>query len=268
MMTEAARHVLVHNAGTDVDAILQKCFPGGWANFDGPTPEFFIHHAEFELLVANRLHLKAVSSHQIRLPMLRGHEIAFLPIVFIRRPELRAAAMWQFERSRNDTDPATIFARDNGFRAWILEMLKPQWRDKVCDGQTLLFGFRRNTRVESGDPALFANARANISALPFVGIVERFQDSMKRLVKLYAPHRPEFKAAETSRTSAMLAPEQSVAQELARIENELGPLLFRELQGRNAHDIALYEIAMQKFNAVNDAPDTAGPRSPAPAAAI
>lgn len=244
------RPVILHfhtfkNAGTSVDAILQKCFPEGWANFDGPVPEFFIHHSEMELIARNRRQLRAISSHQIRLPVPGSSTVEFLPIVFIRRPELRIASIWRFQRQRNDDHPATVLAKELEFKEWVERNLEPRARLSIRNNQAHIFSFRTDRRTKRNDPRAFDRAKANFEALPLMGVVERFDDSMSVYERLYSPHLPEFHHVPAPPKNTTGQSDLPVSEQLEAVRNDLGDDLYARLQEANTEDIALYEMAVE-----------------------
>lgn len=243
------RPVILHfhtfkNAGSTVDAILQKCFPHAWTNYDGPVPEFFIHHSEMAIIARNRSQLKAISSHQIRLPNPSCPGVEFLPIVFIRRPELRIASIWRFQRQRKDDHPATVLAKELRFKEWVARCLDPQPPTSIRNNQMRLFSFRIDQRTKAGDPHAFQYAMANVRALPFIGVVEQFDASMRIYEQLYSPQVPDFRYKPVTPENVTGKPNLSTEEQLAEVADELGNDLFNRLQEANAKDIALYEYAL------------------------
>lgn len=249
------RPVILHfhtykNAGTTVDALLQRCFSEAWANFDGPVEEFFIHHSEIAIIARNRPHLKAISSHQIRLPVPESPTIEFLPIVFIRRPELRVASLWRFEQRRNDDHPRSRIARERGFKEWVADTISGPYAPLICNSQTLLFSFQLNNRTLIGDPNVFDFALENFRKLDFIGVVEKLSECIKVYQRMYGEAIPEFRYEGISARNVTGRIDLSTEEQLKEIAKELGPDLFQALQNKNAHDIALYEIALGKFREV------------------
>lgn len=246
---DRTRSVILHfhifkNAGSSVDSILSDSFPGGWANYDGPVPEFFIHQSEMEIIARNRAQLKAISSHQIRLPLPVSSVVEFLPIVFVRRPELRIASMWRFQRQRKDDHPATLLARQLSLKDWVARCLEPGAPISIKNNQTHLFSFQYDKRVKANDPDALPRAIKNIESIPFVGIVEAFNESMQLYEELYAPKVSGFRFRATSPSNVTDNPSISANKKMKNLQNELGSKLFERLQDNNEKDIVLYEKCM------------------------
>ncbi|MEX0345401.1 MAG: hypothetical protein AB3N20_10800 [Rhizobiaceae bacterium] len=253
--SDGKRPVILHfhtfkNAGSSVDAVLQQCFPDAWANFDGPVPEFFIHHSELEIIARNRSQLKAISSHQIRLPVPQSQKVEFLPIVFIRRPELRIASIWRFQRQRHDNHPATLLAKQLSFREWVVHNLAKKLPQATDNGQTHLFSYDLDKRRRVREPGALERAIRNLEELPLVGIVEKFDQSMKLFEALYQPKIPEFQYQSVGARNATGDVNLSEDKQLEQLREDLGCDLFKELQAANAVDIELYNHVTEKYRLV------------------
>lgn len=251
------RPVLLHyhtfkNAGSTIDACLQRCFPNAWANFDGPVPEFFIHHSELEIIARNRPHLKAMSSHQIRLPVPVCDDIEFLPIVFIRRPELRLASIWRFQRQRTDEHPATTKAQALDFRSWLKELLDAYPVGIPQYSQAHLFSFNLNQRTKRDDDRISEYAMRNITSLPLVGIVERFDESMNAFTKLYSQVSAEFTYEPIKPVNVTWRATGKVDHLLNELEHQIGCDLLDQVRARYATDVLLYERSVAALNQFNN----------------
>lgn len=246
------RYVVLHyhifkNAGTSVDAILRSCFPDAFMSVDGPVPEFFINQTEVNIMLRNRSQVKAFSSHQIRLPLPEDRRIGYLPIIFIRQPELRIQSMWQFQRARTDSHPATRLAQQLAFPDWVRLHLEKRVTAPLINQQALLFSFQYDRRTPVGHPEILSRAINNIQALPFIGIVENFEASMKIYQKLYQPLVPELVFDQLPQLNRSSNEALETKERIARIEEELGAGLFSELHERMRLDLELYEKCVDKF---------------------
>lgn len=247
-----SRHVLLHyhvfkNAGTSVDAILKDCFGDGFMAVDGPVPEFFINQTEVNVMIRNRAQVKALSSHQIRLPLPNDRRIEYLPIIFIRRPELRIQSMWRFQRSRNDTHPATRLAKQLDFPDWVRFNLEQRRNSPILNQQALLFSFQYDQRTPASHPAIIDRAIDNVRDLSFVGIVEHFEASMKIYERLYQPLVPELEFDGVPQLNRSAGEDLPGKEKIARVEKELGAGLFSELSERMCLDLELYEYCVDSF---------------------
>ena len=250
--TNTLRYVIVHyhifkNAGTSVDHILDTCFPNAFMHVDGPVPEFFINQTELNVMVRNRDQVKAISSHHVRLPVPNDQSITYLPVTFIRRPEIRIRSVWRFQRSRDDQHPETLLAKSHPFKDWIQYYLKSRNGAFLTNPQALLYAFRYDERTRVNNPEIRERAFENVERVPFVGIVERFVDSLKIFEALYQENIPNFKVNDIpwlNATSDNLDPQK----EMEEIEDILGRGLLENLREHNRIDIELYETCIRKFD--------------------
>jgi hypothetical protein len=247
------RKIIIHyhtfkNAGSTVDRVLAACFPkGGWANFDGPTPDFFISQTELVHILGPRTHLSAMSSHQIRLPLPASMRFEVLPIVFIRRPELRAASIWRFERLHGADRARQAMAKQLSLADWIREQFSDRHGRHITNSQTYLFSFGYDFRPLR-DPYETSVALRNLGEVPFVGLVEEFDISIRAYERLYGPQVPGFRIdRDVKAVNVTDKRPLSVAERLKELEAEIGPALFAEFQERNSKDIELYEWAQKRF---------------------
>jgi len=248
----AERQVVLHyhifkNAGTSVDAILRDCFADGFMTVDGPVPEFFINQTEVNVMVRNRAQVKALSSHQIRLPVPTDRRLAYCPIIFIRRPELRIQSMWRFQRSRNDSHPATRLAKQLDFADWVRFHLEERAQAPLMNQQSLLFSFEYDRRTPVNHPDILDRAIANIDSLPFVGIVEHFEESMKMYQRLYQPGVPDLQVDRLPQLNRTTDQELESEEQIERFQHELGAELFSELSERMHMDLELYRRCVEGF---------------------
>ena len=155
--------------------------------------------------------------------------------------------MWRFQRSRNDSHPATALAKRLAFPEWVRFHLEERRSSPLLNQQTLLFSFQYDQRTPVNHPEILDRAIENVQDLSFVGIVEHFEASMRIYERLYRPlvRQLEFdRVAELNRSAEEDLPEK---EKIARIEEQLGSGLFSELSERMRLDLDLYEHCMGSF---------------------
>jgi len=247
------RNIIVHyhtykNAGSTIDLILKTCFPGQWANFDlVGVPGYFIRQSDMEGIARSRPDIRAFSSHQMRLPVPKGNNVNFLPIIFIRHPILRASSIWRYEGRRKNNHPRSIFARENSFQDWVKKSFEPPHSRAIMNNQAYFLSFGPDRHAMRDDPKQLENAIANIEALPSIGVVSEFQKSILVYEKLYQPQVPGFAYHEVEARNATHKQALSIDEALEKAKEELGDL-YGELERRNDHDLALYNLAKAKLD--------------------
>lgn len=255
------RNVILHyhvfkNAGSSVDEWLRRNLgAGACARVEGDRPR---HTIEAEVLarhvVANTT-LRAVSSHQARLPPPRVEGIRFHPIVFLRHPVDRAGSVYAFEKRQAGDAPGVQAARSLGFADYVRWRLAPGHGCVISNFQTLhLSGAHGPLQHMVASDSHLADARERLAALPCFGLVERFAESLAwisaELGPAFSMHAGEAMPAANASTGR--AP--GLAARLQAIAAELGPALHAELLERNRHDLALYASASSRFDAESVVP--------------
>jgi len=246
----ANRAVVIHyhlfkNAGSSVDAILQHNFGDKWIEIEGPnnkklTPEMMADH-----ITANP-DIQAISSHtaQITLPKVPGVEI--IPIVFIRHPLARIKSAYEFERKQDFDTPGSQVAKAGDFNHYMTWRLSTPTMTQVSNFHTYrLKDFK--TFTINRDAHLFRQRAINaMKALPAVGMVERFNESMQRFAELIRPHFPDFELFE-AHVNTTSDPSKTLHAKLKAFEDEIGRETYLNLVQLNSNDLELYHYALKNF---------------------
>ncbi|HSI50742.1 MAG TPA: hypothetical protein VLA61_20930 [Ideonella sp.] len=241
-----SRLVLFHyhlfkNAGTSVDKILHENFGSRWLTRefeDKPAEQHALELAEW--LEANP-QASAFSSHTAQLPVPDLPDVQVMPIVFMRHPIDRIASAYQFERQqKDDVGFGSQLAKGTTLAGYVRARLAlPQ--DRQCrnfHGERLA----RMKRPDYGDER--ERALAALHALPYVGLVDRFDASMRWLQQVIEPEFPLFHAFPVAENvSRPSAPSQ--ADRLRALEDEIGSETFALLAAANALDLELYEATCE-----------------------
>ena len=175
---ETPRTVVLHYhlfkcAGTSVDAVLQRAFPGRWR-----TREFERHggdnSAEVAAWIAEEADARAFSSHTMVGPVPHVPGVRLVPFVMLREPVARILSAYLFERSQ---DADTLGARAAGAHDLAGYVAAQEGRSRQCRN----FQTSRLATHGPGSGDEFARATAALDLFPVVGAVERFAASMARL---------------------------------------------------------------------------------------
>lgn len=234
------RKVILHyhlfkNAGTSVDAMLRRNFGAAWG-----TREFEGSHAQVLQQVADWIqtqpHAIAFSSHTAQLPPPKGPALESFPVVFVRHPIDRIASAYYFECKQGGDGFGAVLARNTTLAGYIEIRLSmsydAQCRDFHCYRLGQMFPADTGSQAE--------RALRAVETLPFVGLVEAYEQSIQRMTNWLKPHFPQVQpvvmARNTSRDHA--AP---LEVRLAEVRAEIGDALYRRLEEINAADFAVYE---------------------------
>lgn len=178
------RHVIVHvhifkNAGSTFDSILEKNF--GQDFLDHRDDQIMIKGGGEYLkhILQERPNLKAISSHHIYFNPKEAETdaIKILPVYFLRHPLERVLSVYKYEKKQPLLTPGAIQAKKLNINDYVL------WRMQPNVGGTIR---NMNTRYCSGlsnqasiNDLSFELAKKNLNDSQFVGIVDRFDDSIR-----------------------------------------------------------------------------------------
>lgn len=233
---------LFKNAGTSVDAMLAANFGDEWVEH-----EFAIKRRETnsaavrEFLIANP-GIAALSSHTAQLPVPHIEGVEIFPIIFVRHPLLRIRSAYIFESTqRVDTGGARL-ARSTDFAGYVTALLERAGPNQVQNFQTSRLAL---IAPRAGIPPL-ERALGACETLPFVGLVERYGDSIARLTALLRPQLPDFQPL-VVRRNVTVEHNKTHEGELDAIRDELGEPLYRKLLAANARDMAVHEHVSESY---------------------
>ena len=237
------RKVIIHfhnfkSAGTSIDYILQRNFGGRWLAWEENDDP-----AAITALIQKRPSLKAVSSHTLAIRLPESPGIQFFPIVFLRHPIDRAVSMYRFyNQYRRHPGQEAEQARQTdlpGFITWQLE------RGRDYRNYYTMRLSQWNTLPET-EQSEFERARAALSELPFVGLVDQFDASLTRLADYLGPDFPGFQiySVQANVTAKTQVP---LNQRLGKLKLDIGESMFERLTEANRDDIALYEIIRARY---------------------
>lgn len=232
------RLVILHyhflkNAGMSLESILHRSFGSRFASIDTPVRDGHISaEALLTYLRGNPL-VEAVSSHQFRYPVPCVPGFLFFDVCFLREPLDRIRSMYDYFREKPDAgDAVSDFANalsPGGFVAKLIEEMP--WY--IHDAQVnLLANGIANDIPEPGD---FDRAVAKMLRTSFLGVVDRFQESLAAGEHFLKPVFPTLDCtAEMENVSAAQA---------GSLKEACEPAVYAELTRITAGDQKLVELA-------------------------
>src|SRR5438067_225366 len=110
LMARKARFVVVHyhifkNAGTTVERVLEREFPGRFARLHGPTPDAVLDGEDLTAFLKDHPNVQAVTSHHLRYPAPVMRNVVVFDCCFLRHPLDRIDSMYNYFRKIDSTDP-------------------------------------------------------------------------------------------------------------------------------------------------------------------
>ncbi|WP_090571111.1 sulfotransferase family 2 domain-containing protein [Nitrosomonas sp. Nm33] len=240
------RNIIFHyhffkNAGTSVDALLKSNFPEQWVTREFTGGNHAINVSQVEDWIRQEPNAIAFSSHTAALPPPELKGIKILPVLFVRHPIDRIASAYSFERKQGGDSFGAVLARNTTLQGYIEVRLSLK-HDRQCRN----FHVSRLSQMFKGeDSDEIALALRALEVLPFVGIVDKFDQSMEEMAKWLSSYFLDFHATPMARnvTRDLSIP---LNQRLDQIKTEIGEDCYTKLLEANAGDIAVYNASFQK----------------------
>ena len=242
----ASRRVILHyhlfkNAGTSVDELLRQNFASQSATHEFGSPRHDIAAAMVEFIRSNP-HLRAISSHTALLPVPQIDGIEIFPIIFVRHPIDRLRSAYEFERRQKANTHGARLAKAHDLRGYLTALLEPPRSRQARNFQTY--------RLALGSPGAGnyrARALQTIGALPFIGLVDAFEESVRRLTDQLSGYFPEFAPSIPHANAQMSVARLSLVERLAAVRSSVGNAFYQELAGSNADDLYIHEYVSTSY---------------------
>ena len=226
---------LFKNAGSSVDAILKSNFPTQWVTREFNSTYDF-NQQQVALWCEQESQVVAFSSHTALLPPPKIADTTVFPILFIRHPIDRIASAYEFEKHQDGDSPAILLARNNSLAGYIEHHLSHERISQCRNFQShrLAQFSNANNSADMLEAALHA-----IGQLPFIGLVDAFEESLQRLTHWLLPHFPDFEAVAVAKN--VRRGDMDLPARLAAIQKEIGDECYQQLLDANSDDMAVYE---------------------------
>lgn len=231
------------NAGTSVDRMLKANFGERWTEREFTETPASRRHQSIHDFLQGEPGLQAFSSHTAPLPEPELADREIFPVLFVRHPLLRIRSAYQFEHRQDATTRGAILAKQTDLRGYVTTFLDDPKARQVRNFQA--------ARFAGGTPGRPAQERqrvlATLDRLPFVGLVEAFDESVMRLGTLIRPLFPEFEPLALHENATAGATARSTEDQLARLRDELGADLYDRLVAENGLDLELYGAVRTRY---------------------
>lgn len=248
------RNVIVHyhlfkNAGTSLDAVLQWNFGKAWVQqefveTDRKALRLNAHsnHEAVGAFIADNPRLQAMSSHTALLPVPNVENTDIFSIMFIRHPIDRLRSSYQFERRQDADTFGANLAKTTDLAGYLRTLLDHKSHRAARNFQA----FRLALNEEASAGSELKRARRALDRLSFVGLVESFSDSLRKLEGLLRKNFHDFSAYEFRRNVTQLD-SSSLEARLAAVRTEIGENLYDELIVANSDDMKIFEIVANSY---------------------
>ncbi len=215
---------LFKNAGTSVDAILKRNFPGKWV-----TREFPIKGENNTALVEDWIRetpdAVAYSSHTMMGPIPQVEGVRVISFMLLRDPIERIKSAYRFERTQNADTWGAQLAKEHDFEGYVRARLARQG-DRQCRN----FQTYRLASMMPGEGTELERAKRALAALSVVGRVEAFDAAMGRLKAAYPGMRYRAVKANTSAGKREVGMSEELVRMLGKLNHSDMDLFFNVAQ--------------------------------------
>lgn len=240
------RFVIVHyhifkNAGSTLEFILEREFPGRFARIHGPAPDATLDGGDLTAFLEDHPGIQAVTSHHLRYPAPSIRNIIVFDCCFLRHPLDRLDSVYSYFRKIDSTDPLCRLAHRQSPAEFMRHLLEHS-PEQVSNVQvTHLANQGAFTRpAHTGDLERAIQTVRNM-ALP--GTVEMFRESMAAAEYFMKPAFPSIRlGARAVNVSRPNLPEDRQN----RLRELWGTDLYQHLAHMNQLDIELFESTSEE----------------------
>lgn len=245
VLSRKMRFVVVHyhvlkNAGTTVEQILDREFPGAFARLHGPNADCTLDAEDLAAFLEDHPEIKAVTSHHLRYPAPSIRNIVIFDCCFLRHPLDRLDSLYSYLRKIDSTDTLCRNARRLGPSEFMRHLLDHSPEHISNIQVTALANRGAFTRPANASDLDRAVRTVQNMALP--GVVEMFRESMVA-GEYYL--RPAFPSIRLGAPPANISRPHAVSP--ADLVQRWGRGIYEELARHNELDIALFEAACREI---------------------
>lgn len=257
--TSGNRLVLLHahifkNAGSTIDWILERNF--GVAFRDDRADSLMLKDSDYlQNLVGSDNNLKAISSHSLPLPAPKVSGVDFIALLMLRDPLLRVRSVYDFERRQKAETPGAKHAKIYSFKEYVEWRMSPSVSPTIRNMQ-VRYLTRTVPLIDQNLTENHMNAATDlIDSNPFVGVVERFDQSMAVFRRGLLNHGLDldFAYKKQNITSKSV---RSRDQLVEALKCDLGDSLFDHVVEQNRYDSNLYDhatkVVASRFASLSD----------------
>jgi len=251
LIARKMRFVVVHyhifkNAGTTVERILEREFPGNFARLHGPAADCTLDSGDLASFLEDHPDIQAVTSHHLRYPAPSLRNAVIFDCCFLRHPLDRLDSMYSYYRrirTIDSTDPLCRIAHRLNAADFMRELLDRS-PEHISNVQVTYLA-NRGAFTRPANPDDLDRAMRTVQNMALPGVVEMFRESMVAAEYFMRPAFPSIRlgsgAANVSRP-----PLSSEGDRERRLIGLWSRDLYDELARANEFDIRLYDFASRE----------------------
>jgi hypothetical protein len=244
-MAKNMRFVIVHyhifkNAGSTLERILEREFPGSFARLHGPLPEATLDEEDLAAFLKDHPNVKAVTSHHLRYPAPAIRNTVIFDCCFLRHPLERLDSLYSYFRRIDSMDPLCRSAHRHS-PAEFMRQLLDRSPEHISNVQVTYLA-SRGAFTRPANEADLQRAVAMVRNMALPGVVEMFSRSMVAAEYFMRPAFPSIRLGSGPVNVSRLAVPAAEERE-QRLIQRWGAGLYEELARLNRLDIQLVESA-------------------------
>ena len=248
-----AHYHIYKNAGSSINKSLQNYFgKDALIEFDKNEHTKNIRTYDAQLIekkIKEDPKLRCFTAHNMVTDVHLKSKLTIVPIVFIRHPLLRIASVYRFEEQRQDDWKRSKYAQALDFEDWLHFIMHRENDIEGNNYQTSMLTLSSNNRrqILAHTPVNLYDIKAVIKRLetvPVVGVVEEFEESVKKLGEALEPIFPGLNFnASANRTKKIT----SWKAEVNKLEGELSQITLQKFKAFNTQDYELFHRYVYKL---------------------
>lgn len=245
LMAPKTRFVVVHyhifkNAGTTVERILEREFPGAFSRLHGPSPEATLDAEDLAAFLNDHPDVRAVTSHHLRYPLPSIRNVVVFDCCFLRHPLDRLDSLYSYLRRIDSTDPLCRSAHRETAGGFMRQLLDNS-PEQVSNVQVTHIACR-GAFTRPANSSDLERAAQTVRNMAVPGVVEMFEESMVAAEYFMRPAFPSIRLR-SGPTNVSRQVNPGTAERDHRLTQLWGRDLYRELARVNELDIQLFEQA-------------------------
>ena len=182
LMAKKMRFVVVHyhifkNAGTTIERILEREFPGAFARLHGPASDCTLDAHDLSAFLEDHPEVSAVTSHHLRYPAPAIRNLVVFDCCFLRHPLDRLDSLYSYFRKIDSTDALCRNAHRLTPSQFMRQLLD-QSPEHISNPPGHLPRESRRFFIRRATTSDLARAIETVQQMALPGVVEMFQESM------------------------------------------------------------------------------------------
>lgn len=243
------RKVILHyhlfkNAGTSLDAAFKENFSeekGEWVTKEFPNQPA-ANREQVRQWILDNPQAKCFSSHTMQFPVPEIEGVSIFPVIFFRHPIDRIASAYSFERKQDSNSFGATLAKNTDLAGYVKVRLSLQ-QDRQCKNFHT-FNLLKKPCIATSE---VEQARTTLNSMPFCGLVEKYDQSIKLLNTLLVEFGLDKVNLISKRHNVSRKVNKNLKEKLSQLEENLGSNLYNELIEANQDDLSLYSDISKRF---------------------